>query len=113
MKIPNSREWEKHSKKMLVEEGTPVRQITAHFFVKGEGHNQQSLGIFKYRNKAIFCAWGPHRQAHCSYHAVRREDGKWLKPQEGCPKIQLIKEGREVVGIKISAQDYEREILFV
>ena len=94
-------------------EDTPVRQIAASFFVKGKGRNQQSLGIFKYGNETIFCAWGPRRQSHCSYYAVRREDGRWLEPQKGCPQVQLIKRGRKIIGIKISAQDYERKILFI
>lgn len=110
--IPNYGKLRKHHGGVLSVGGVLIPQVRATFLIKGVGATQHSIGVYRYKGKVIFCAWGLRHQKHCSYHAVRHENGLWLNTQNGCPKIQLLKNKKLIVGIIISAESYRRKLLF-
>ena len=112
MRIPTIRYWQKHHTRELKVGDISVPEIKGTFYVKGKGKTQESIGVYRYGRKIIYCAWGFRHDKHCRFHAVKKENGKWTTPHEGCPGAEIIKHQNRVVGLKISTLNYKRNLFF-
>jgi hypothetical protein len=84
-------------------EGVPVPGLRADFFRRREGGRIATVGRYSVGGRDILMAWGYVDEEHCRHNAVRDAGGGWHRAADGCPEVELIRDGRDVVGLAVRA----------
>jgi hypothetical protein len=92
--------------------GMKTSNIHADFFEKDEAGQIISVGLFSYKGKELFCAWGYKDEEHCSMHAVITPDGTWSQPQQGCPIKTALIEKENLVGLLVPTTEGDISFYF-
>ena len=87
-------------------EGEPVPGLRAEFFRRGEGDRVATVGRYSMDGRELLMAWGYVDEEHCRHNAVRTPAGGW-EAAEGCPVVELVKDGQSVVGLAVRAPSGE------
>ncbi|MGK5685423.1 hypothetical protein [Actinoplanes sp. URMC 104] len=85
-------------------EGEPVPGLRADYFRRPEGDRVATVGCYSMGGRELLRAWGYVDEEHCRRHAVRDGDG-WHEAAEGCPDVDLVRDGQAVVGLAVRAPD--------
>jgi hypothetical protein len=88
-------------------EGVTVPGLRAEFFRRAEGDRIASVGRYSMGGRDLLMAWGFVDEEHCRHNAVRDPAGGWHPPSDGCPDVELIRDGRDVVGLAVRAPSGE------
>lgn len=63
---------------------------------------EYTLGIYKYRGREVFKAWGVRGDPDCSGHSLTFDGGvTWTEPIYTCPAIDLIIENGKITGFAV------------
>jgi hypothetical protein len=84
-------------------EGEPVPGLRADFYRRDEDGRVASVGRYSYGEREFLLAWGFADEPHCRRNAVRAPDGAWHPAVDGCPEVELIRDGQTVVGLAVRA----------
>ncbi|GAA4602475.1 hypothetical protein GCM10023107_60470 [Actinoplanes octamycinicus] len=84
-------------------EGQHVPGLRAEFFRRPEGTRIASVGRYSLGDRELLMAWGFVDEEHCRRHAVRDAGGRWHPAADGCPQVELIKDGQAVIGLAVRA----------
>ena len=84
-------------------EGVPVPGLRADFFRRDEGGRTATVGRYSVDGRDLLLAWGYLDEVHCRHNAVRDPAGGWHPASDGCPVVELIRDGRDVVGLAVRA----------
>jgi hypothetical protein len=84
-------------------EGVSVPGLRAEFFRRAEGDRIATVGRYSIGGRDIVMAWGFVDEEHCRHNAVRDPAGGWHPAGDGCPEVELIRDGRDVVGLAVRA----------
>ena len=82
-------------------EGVPVPGLRAEFFRRAEGDRIASVGRYSIGDRELLLAWGYVDEEHCRHNAVRDPAGGWHRPADGCPVVELVRDGQDVVGLAV------------
>ena len=88
-------------------EGVPVPGLRADFFRRAEGDRVATVGCYSFGDRELLMAWGYVDEEHCRHNAVRDPGGGWHAPADGCPDVELVRDGPTVVGLAVRAPDGE------
>ena len=84
-------------------EGVPVPGLRAEFFHRPQGDRVVSVGRYSMDGRELLLAWGYVDEQHCRWHAVRDPLGGWHRVADGCPQVELLRDGQAVVGLAVRA----------
>lgn len=84
-------------------EGVPVPGLRADFFRRVENGRTASVGRYSMCGRDLLLAWGYVDEEHCRHNAVRDPAGGWHPATDGCPEVELIRDGPDVVGLAVRA----------
>jgi hypothetical protein len=82
-------------------EGVPVPGLRAEFFRRDEGGRTATVGRYSIGGRDLLMAWGYVDEEHCRHNAVCDPEGGWHAASDGCPEVELIRDGRDVVGLAV------------
>lgn len=102
----------KEKDELSFDDGATTDRVHAEFFEQRVGECVISVGVFSLHGQNIFCAWGYKDEEHCAMHSVMGEGGDWLPPQVGCPIKLAIKDGEDIVGLRMPIVSGLREFYF-
>ncbi|MET0415563.1 MAG: hypothetical protein ABW022_06025 [Actinoplanes sp.] len=85
-------------------EGCAVPGLRAEFFRRPEGDRTATVGRYWWAGREVLMAWGYTDEEHCRHNAVRGPDG-WHPAADGCPEVELIRDGQAVVGLAVRSAD--------
>lgn len=74
-------------------EGFVVPGLRAEFFHRPAGERVASAGRYSMGGRELLLAWGWTDERHCSFSAVRDPEGFWHPETEGCPVVELLRDG--------------------
>jgi hypothetical protein len=74
-------------------EDVAVPGLEAHFFHRPDGGRTASAGRYALGGRILLLAWGWTDEEHCSHHAVHDPAGFWHPETEGCPVVQVLRDG--------------------
>ncbi|MCM4077684.1 hypothetical protein [Paractinoplanes hotanensis] len=81
--------------------------LRADFFRRAEGDRVATVGCYSLGDRELLMAWGYVDEEHCRHNAVRDPGGGWHAPADGCPDVELVRDGHTVVGLAVRAPDGE------
>jgi hypothetical protein len=84
-------------------EGVAVPGLRAEYFRRDEGDRIATVGRYSYGGRELLLAWGFVDEEHCRHNAVRDPGGGWHPAVDGCPQVELIRDGQAVVGLAVRA----------
>ncbi len=84
-------------------EGVSVPGLRAEFFRRAEGDRIATVGRYSVGGRNLLMAWGYVDEEHCRHNAVRDPAGGWHPAADGCPQVELIRDGQAVVGLAVRA----------
>ncbi|GAB2575499.1 hypothetical protein Aab01nite_14300 [Paractinoplanes abujensis] len=84
-------------------EGEPVPGLRADYFRRAEGDRIATVGRYSIGGRDLLMAWGYVDEEHCRHNAVRDPGGGWHEPADGCPDVELVRDGQAVVGLAVRA----------
>jgi hypothetical protein len=85
-------------------EGVPVPGLRADYFRRADGDRIATVGRYSIDGRDLLMAWGFVDEEHCRHNAVRDQGGGgWHPAADGCPEVELIRDGRSVVGLAVRA----------
>lgn len=76
-------------------EGVCVPGLRAEFFHRTEGDRVASAGRYSIGGRDLLLAWGWTDEAHCRFSSVRDPDGFWHPETEGCPVVEILRDGED------------------
>ena len=82
-------------------EGEPVPGLRADYFRRPEGDRVATVGRYSIGGRELLMAWGYADEEHCRHNAVRDPRGGWHVPADGCPDVELVRDGQTVVGLAV------------
>lgn len=88
-------------------EGVRVPGLRADYFRRAEGDRVATVGRYSFGGRELLMAWGYVDEEHCRHNAVRDPAGGWHRPADGCPDVELIRDGHAVVGLAVRAPSGE------
>jgi hypothetical protein len=59
-------------------------------YTRPDGERTASVGVFSWRNRLVYLAWGYADEPHCSFHAVISPQQVVGEIQSGCPDMKAI-----------------------
>jgi hypothetical protein len=78
-------------------DGVTVPGLRAEFLRRPDGARVATVGRYSHAGRELFMAWGYVGEEHCRYYAVRGVDGDWERPQAGCPRVRVLRDGADTV----------------
>jgi hypothetical protein len=84
-------------------EGVPVPGLRADFFRREQDGRIATVGRYSIGGRDLLMAWGFADEEHCRHNAVRDPAGGWHPAGDGCPVVELVRDGRDVVGLAVRA----------
>ena len=88
-------------------EGVPVPGLRADYFRRDEGRRVATVGRYSIGGRDLLMAWGYVDEEHCRRNAVRNPAGGWHAATDGCPEVEVIRDGQAVVGLAVRTPDGE------
>ncbi|WP_127503418.1 hypothetical protein [Actinoplanes solisilvae] len=88
-------------------EGEPVPGLRADYFRRPEGDRVATAGRYAMAGRELLMAWGYVDEEHCRHHAVRAADGGWHEAVDGCPEVELMRDGQAVAGLAVRTPEGE------
>lgn len=82
-------------------EGEPVPGLRADYFRRTERDRIATVGRYAMGDRELLMAWGYVDEEHCRHNAVRDPAGGWHAPAAGCPEVELMRDGRDVIGLAV------------
>jgi hypothetical protein len=82
-------------------EGVPVPGLRADFFRRPEGERVATVGRYAMGGRELLMAWGYADEEHCRRHAVRAAGDEWHAAVDGCPEVELMRDGQTVAGLAV------------
>lgn len=77
--------------------------LRADFFRRAEGDRMATVGRYSMGDRELLMAWGYVDEEHCRHNAVRNPVGGWHAPVNGCPDVELVRDGQTVIGLAVRA----------
>ncbi|NMO54729.1 hypothetical protein HH310_26520 [Actinoplanes sp. TBRC 11911] len=78
--------------------------LRADYFRRAAGYRIATVGRYSIGGRDLLMAWGYVDEEHCRHNAVRNDDGTgWHPAADGCPEVELIRDGQAVVGLAVRA----------
>ncbi|MDY7086851.1 MAG: hypothetical protein SYR96_17255 [Actinomycetota bacterium] len=88
-------------------EGEPVPGLRADYFRRPEGDRVATVGCYSVGGRELLRAWGYADEEHCRRNAVKDPSGEWHAAADGCPVVELVRDGQAVVGLAVRAPSGE------
>ncbi|GID28481.1 hypothetical protein [Paractinoplanes brasiliensis] len=88
-------------------EGEPVPGLRADYFRRPEGDRVATVGCYSVGGRELLRAWGYADEEHCRHNAVKDPSGEWHAAADGCPDVELVRDGQAVVGLAVRAPSGE------
>ncbi|GIE50619.1 hypothetical protein Ani05nite_41530 [Amorphoplanes nipponensis] len=74
-------------------DGVAVPGLRAEFFHRAEGDRLASAGRYSLGGRPLLLAWGWTDEPRCRFSAVRDPEGFWYPAVEGCPVVEILRDG--------------------
>jgi hypothetical protein len=110
--VPGLEEFRAHKVIDGIEVGGHELPLRGAFYRRDRAGVLESVGVYSYRGRELFAAWGEVGRAACSFNAVRRGEHDWSPTRRGCPVIHPIAGGAAVVGFTILTPEGPRTVSF-
>ncbi|GIF97091.1 hypothetical protein [Catellatospora citrea] len=82
-------------------EGVAVPGLAACFYRRElPGGRLASVGHYTLDGRDLLMAWGYVDEEHCRFHTVSG-DGGWGPVDDGCPRVDVVRDGERVVGLRL------------
>ncbi|MFC0533814.1 hypothetical protein [Phytohabitans kaempferiae] len=85
-------------------DGVVVRGLRGSFHRRADGPVGSAVltvGVYSYAGADLLMAWGYVGEPHCRFNAVRRADGSWEPPRQGCPPVTRVHDGGQVTALTL------------
>jgi hypothetical protein len=82
-------------------DGVVVRGLRGRFHRRTTGSGVLTVGVYSYAGAELMMAWGYVGEPHCRFNAVRRPDGSWEPPRQGCPPVARVHDGGRVTALTL------------
>jgi len=65
----------------------PIPGLRQEVYRRTISGNEVSIGVFTFRDRPAYIAWGLKSETHCGFHAPLSPDKEVLEVRPGCPDV--------------------------
>lgn len=69
-------------------DATPIPNLQQKVYQRPLNGEVVSIGVFSYRGRPAYIAWGLKSETHCGFHAPLSAENKILETRPGCPDVK-------------------------
>ncbi|WP_155373732.1 hypothetical protein [Catellatospora vulcania] len=87
-------------------DGVEVPGLAARFYRRTlPGGRLASVGHYTLAGRDLLMAWGFVDEEHCRFHVVVEAGSGWGSTVRGCPRVDFVRDGDLVTGLRVRAAD--------
>ena len=95
----------------------PVPQLIKTVHQKDYAGETLSAGVFNWKGRDAFMAWGRKTDIVCGQHRIIFPNGEWSEVLPGCPDFKLVREAERIAGFSLAVSGgtyiWSDQVLFV